>query len=430
MKKQAFPEISLENIFPILSFSFIIFRTAYRRILSLAKQRIGILGGTFDPIHCGHIRMGLSVLDAGYVDRLLVMPSGNPPHKSCIVSAEDRWKMTVAACACDDRLVPSRLELDRSGRIYTFDTLTALRREYPKADLSYIIGADTLTQLRSWYRSDEVIRLCTFLVCPRPDGSESADYASEAARLTSAGARFLPVRMRPVSVSSTDIRSALSAGQKPDGLPLPVFEYCRCKGLYGCPGRIDAIDSWIDQLFKALKPSRFAHSLSVADTAKKLAEIHGADPLRAEQAGLLHDCAKYIPLEEMRRIAAKHNLTDDPAMLDNAALLHSIVGAWLAQDQYGMPDPEVLDAIRYHNTGFPGMSVLSMCVCLADSIEPLRKSYPLLDQVRALAEQSLERALLLSLEGTAEYVKSRGRYLHPRTRETIHWLRRLTGTAK
>ena len=396
----------------------------------MAKQRIGILGGTFDPIHCGHLRMGLNVLDTGYVDCLLVMPSGNPPHKSCIASAEDRWKMTVAACACDDRLVPSRLELDRSGRIYTFDTLTALRREYPKSDLCYIIGADTLTQLRSWYRSDEVIRLCTFLVCPRPDGTEPADFASETARLSLAGARFRPVQMQPVSVSSTGIRSALSIGQMPDGLPLSVYEYCRCKGLYGSPGRIDGIDSWIDQLFKALKPSRFAHSLSVADTAKRLAEIHGADPLRAEQAGLLHDCAKYIPLNEMRRIAAKHNLTDDPAMLESTALLHSIVGAQVAQDQYDMRDPEVLDAIRYHNTGFPGMSLLSMCVCLADSIEPLRKSYPLLGQVRALAEQSLERALLLSLEGTAEYVRSRGKYLHPRTRETIRWLRRLTGTAK
>ena len=395
----------------------------------MAKQRIGILGGTFDPIHCGHISMGQSVLDAGCADRLLVLPSGNPPHKTCIAPAEDRWKMTVAACACNDRLVPSRLELDRSGRIYTIDTLTALRREYPKAELCYIIGADTLLQLRSWNHFEEVIRLCSFLVCPRPDGSEPADYAAELERLTSSGGRFLPVRMKPVSVSSTSVRSALPSGHLPEGLPLPVFEYCRCKGLYGCPGKMNRIDSWIDQLFKALKPSRFAHSLSVAYTSKRLAEIHGADPLRAEQAGLLHDCAKYISLDEMRRIAAKHNLTDDPGMLESTALLHSIVGAWVAQDQYGMQDPEVLDAIRYHNTGFPGMSLLSMCVCLADSIEPLRKSYPLLDQVRALSEQSLERALLLSLEGTAEYVKSRGKFLHPRTRETIRWLRRLTGEA-
>ena len=111
------------------------FQTAYRRISSLARQRIGILGGTFDPIHNGHLCMGLSVLESESLDQLLVIVSGQPPHKSCGASAEDRWKMAVSACAFDDRLIPSRLELDRSGIIYTFDTLAAIKAQYPKADL-------------------------------------------------------------------------------------------------------------------------------------------------------------------------------------------------------------------------------------------------------------------------------------------------------
>ena len=393
----------------------------------MSKERIGILGGTFDPIHCGHLRMGLSVLDSGCLDRLLVMPSGQPPHKSCGASAGDRWKMAVAACAFDRRLVPSRLELDRKGNTYTFDTLTLVREDHPGADLFYVIGADTLMQLRTWYRPEKVLRMCTFLVCPRKGGSLPADYAAEEGRLTGMGARFIHVPMEPVSVSSSDIRSSLASGVLPGSLPVPVREYCRCKGLYGFPGKLDHVDDWIDQLFAALKPGRFAHSLSVADTAGRLAEIHGEDPLRAEQAGLLHDCAKYIPMEEMRRIAETNGLTDDSAFLESGALLHSVVGAQVAQDQYGMTDPAVLEAIRYHNTGCPGMSRLAMCVCLADSIEPLRDSYPLLEDVRALAERSLERALLLSLEGTADYVLSRGKYLHPRTRDTISWLKKIVG---
>ena len=394
----------------------------------MAKQRIGILGGTFDPVHSGHLSIGLGVLDSAYLDQLLVLPSCCPPHKSCGAPAEDRWKMLVAACACDERLVPSRLEMDRPGTIYTFDTLTALKHKNPKAELFYVIGSDTLMQLHSWYRADEVLSLCTFLVCPRIGGTEPAEYASELKRLSAGGGRFLSVPMDPVPVSSTGIRSSLAAGQIPDGLPVPVREYCRCKGLYGLSGRLDHIDAWIDGLFAALKPGRFAHSLSVAFTARRLAELHGADPLQAEQAGLLHDCAKYVPLKEMQRIAAAHSLTDDPAFLESGALLHSIVGEQVARDQYGMEDPAVLEAIRYHNTGCAGMSRLAMCVCLADSIEPLRKSYPLLEDVRALAEHSLERALLLSLEGTARYVTSRGRYLHPRTQETISWLKTVTSS--
>lgn len=181
---------------------------------------------------------------------------------------------------------------------------------------------------------------------------------------------------------------------------------------------------WLGKLSASLKPGRFAHSLSVAWMSRRLARIHGIDSLKAEQAGLLHDCAKSIPLEEMRRIALEHSLTDDREMLSSGALLHSIVGSRIALDEYGMTDPDVLEAIAYHNTGYPGMTRLDMCVCLSDSIEPLRESYPRLEEVRALAEVDLERALLVSLEGTADYVTSGGKYLHPRTKNTIAWLRR------
>ena len=188
------------------------------------------------------------------------------------------------------------------------------------------------------------------------------------------------------------------------------------------------IASWIDQLSGSLKPSRFAHSISVANMSVHLAQVHRLDVLRAQQAGLLHDCAKCLGHKEMRQIAESNRLTDDETVLANPGLLHSIVGAWVAEKQYRMSDPAVLQAIRYHNTGSVGMTRLDMCVCLADSIEPLRKSYPRLNEIRALAEKSLERALLYSLETTADYVTSNGWYLHPQTKETILWLRELPET--
>jgi nicotinate (nicotinamide) nucleotide adenylyltransferase/putative HD superfamily hydrolase of NAD metabolism len=390
----------------------------------LAKQlRLGILGGSFDPFHRGHLRLGLSVLDAGLVDQLLVIPTGDPPHKDCFAGAEDRWKMVVAACSADDRLIPSRTELDRPGSTFAYDTLRSLRLQYPGASFCYLIGADVVMTLHLWHRYKEVLSLCTFLVFSRP-GTDEASLSGALCRLSREGGRFTRIQADPMDISSSGIRSALAAGNLPESLDPPVLEYCRCKGLYGAGGRLEHIDEWLDSLFAALKPRRFAHSLSVAYTARRLAEIHGLDPLKAEQAGLLHDCAKCLPFDEMRSIALQNGLTDDSAFLSSGALLHSLVGAHLARIQYGMNDPEVLEAIRFHNTGAPGMSRLSMCVCLADSIEPLRRSYPHLEKVRALARDSLEKALLLSLEGTADYVKSRNQYLHPRTRETTRWLRR------
>ena len=393
----------------------------------MAKTRIGILGGTFDPIHQGHIQMALRVLEAVHLDQMLIMPSGNPPYKSCSTQPEDRWKMVVAACSRDARLIPSRLEMDRSGSVYTIDTLLALRREYPKAELFYVIGADAAMKLHHWHRVNELLPLAAFLVCPRGSSFETDAFQDEIARLRAAGASLRVLRMPPVDISSTVIRASLRRGDPTPLLDGAVREFCAAKGLYGMARRIEASDRWLDQLFAALTPKRFAHSLSVARTARRLAFQYGVDPLQAEEAGLLHDCAKCLPMKEMRRIALEHSLTDDPAILESGALLHSLAGAWLARNAYGMADPAVLEAIAYHNTGHAGMSRLAMCVCLADFMEPNRESYPLLEEVRRLAEHSLEQALLLSLEGTAEYVCSRGKYLHPRTQETIAWLKTLPG---
>ena len=393
------------------------------------KQRIGVLGGAFDPIHAGHLRMAEAVLDTGLLDTVLVMPASDPPHKKCSAGSEDRWKMVVSACSADRRMVPSRLEIDRPGKTFSSDTLKILRKDYPEADLFWIFGADALMNLRQWRHLDSLLPACRFLVCQRSAEIDGSALSDEIRYLSSLGARIGVFHMEPVPVSSTEIRSSLAKGILSPSLDISVQEYCSCKGLYGFPGRLDHIDEWIERLFSSLKPGRFAHSLSVAITARRLALLHGIDSLKAEQAGLLHDCAKALPLKEMQRIAAGSNLTSDRAFLENGALLHSLVGARVASVQYGMNDPEVLEAISFHNTGCAGMSRLDMCVCLADSIEPRRDNFPGLDEIRRAAEVSLERALLMSLEKTAEYVLSRGLFLHPRTQDTIRWLKTLPEAA-
>ena len=328
----------------------------------MARQRIGILYGTFDPVHSGHLRAALSALDRGEADQVFLVPY-TPGAGACASGAEDRWRMAVAACSGNRQLVPCRAGLDHSGKMKEKEILRLFREDYPKAD-SFLIS--------------------------EPD----------------------PVTGFPGCLT-------------PSFLDVSTVEYIRAKGLYGQVRRIDQADRWLDSLFSALNPHRFAHTLSVAWTARRLAEIHGCDDLKAEQAGLLHDCAKCLPLPVMQRIAREYSLTDDPEILCSGGLLHSLVGARVALDQYGMEDPEVLEAVARHTTGAPGMSRLSMCVCLADSIELRREDYPGLEETRRVAEHSLEKALLMSLESGSAYVLSRGKSLHPRTLETIAWLKTL-----
>ena len=391
----------------------------------MAKERIGIMGGTLDPIHQGHIRMAQHALTQMKLDRVLMLPSGNPPHKPGVTPGIDRYRMVCAACATHDGLVPCREEIDRSGVIYTVDTLSILHEKYPKAELFYIIGADTLMELHKWRSFETVLTLCTFLICPRSWHYTPQQLTEERKRLTALGGRFAMLDMEVLDVSSTEVRQAIREGSSTPNIPATVREYAQAAGLYGTELRVPEGPKWLTMLFENLSVKRFAHTLAVADTARRLALLHGLDPVKAETAGLLHDCAKCLPLSEMQRIARENHLTKDESILQSGALLHSVVGAHLARVQYGCEDEEVIAAILSHTTGKPGMSRLAMAVWLADTIEPTRAPYPLLDKTRMLAGLSLEKAMITSLEGTLQHVRKKGETVHPATAETLAWLKNL-----
>lgn len=391
----------------------------------MAKERIGIMGGTLDPIHSGHIRMAQHAMKEAALDRVLMLPSGVPPHKPHVTPPEHRWRMLCAACAGIPGLEPCREEIDRSGTIYTVDTLSILREKYPKAELFYLIGADTLMELKKWREYGRVLTLCRFLVCPRSTRYDMDTLEQERSRLQLLGGRIAWLDMEPLDVSSTEIRDAVCKDLPMPALPVQVWEYAQAAGLYGAQPRIPQAAQWLDKLFGALSVKRFSHTLAVAAEARRLARIHGLDEDRAEMAGLLHDCAKCMPLKEMQRLAQENHLTDDPSLMESGSLLHAIAGAHIAQTDYGMTDPAVLHAIRNHTTGAPGMTRLDMAVWLADAIEPTRAPYPLLEEVRALAGISLEKALITSMEGTLRYVRKKGESVHPATMRTLEWLRTL-----
>lgn len=391
----------------------------------MARERIGIMGGTFNPIHSGHVAMAKAALASAKLDRVLMLPAGIPPHKQGIASAEDRWRMVCAAVAQEEGLEPCRMELDRGGTTYTIDTLTILREKYPKAELFYIIGADTLMELHNWRCFESVLKMCTFLVCPRAWNYTPDQINQERVRLTAKGGSFQTIDMEIIFVSSTEIREALAVGGPTPLLPVPVREYCGVMGLYGMRQRIPHAAPWMDRLFAQLSRKRFAHSLAVANTARNLARVHHLNVEQAETAALLHDCAKCLPLKEMQRISREYSLTGDEEILASGNLLHAIAGASLASREYGVEDPEILHAIACHTTGRVEMTKLDMIIYLADKIEPTRAPYPLLNKVRMMAPLSLEKALLTSLDGSVKHVQETGKKVHPQTLETLAWLKTL-----
>ena len=156
------------------------------------------------------------------------------------------------------------------------------------------------------------------------------------------------------------------------------------------------------RLKKELDAARYAHTLGVEKTAREMAEKFGVDEEKAALAGLLHDCAKCMPLSQMTKAAKNEKL--DPVMKESKALMHAVAGAHVAQDVYDVHDPEVLGAIRWHTTGHANMTKLEKIVYLADMIEPNR-TYPGVDAIREAAARDLDAGVLLALERTIAFLQ-------------------------
>ncbi len=157
---------------------------------------------------------------------------------------------------------------------------------------------------------------------------------------------------------------------------------------------------------KSLDPKRFEHTLGVAYTACSLAMCYDTDLSKAMTAGLLHDCAKCISDEKMISICEKHNILINEVERKNPFLLHAKVGSYMAMKQFNIHDQDIINAILNHTTARPGMSQLEKIIYIADYIEPGRKQAPNLIQIRKLAFQNLDLALIRILEDTLHYLKS------------------------
>ena len=167
------------------------------------------------------------------------------------------------------------------------------------------------------------------------------------------------------------------------------------------------------KLKKELDAQRFAHTLGVVKTAREMARRFGEDEHKAEMAGLLHDCAKCMPLSQMIKVTKDAPI--DPMMRESKALMHAIAGCCVAKDVYGVEDLDVLRAIRWHTTGHAGMTRLEKIIYLADMIEPCRKVYPGLEALRVLCKQDLELAMHQALRMSVDHVRAEGKPLHPDT---------------
>ena len=368
-------------------------------------MKTGILGGTFDPIHNGHIAAAKAAMLALGLDRVLMLPSGEPPYKRCYASREDRMRLVALACEGHPGLVPCDLEIRREGPTYTVDTLRALTAAHPEEEWVYLIGADAVAALPKWRGIGEIARMASFAVIDRP-GFDVSSVNVTGLKVFSAG-------IQGMTISSGMVRDRMAEDGNIDNLlPPAVAALIREKGLYLCKYTEQEL---LERLSRAITVHRYHHTLGVADTAQRLAPACGVDPMRARLAGLLHDCAKSLPYGEMRALVMKYVPDIDEAELEAEPVLHAPAGMVLARRDYGVRDARILQAIRRHTLGGPNMTPMDALIYVADFIEPGRKPFPGLEKARALAEKDIYAAMALSARLSSDFLISKGKSSHPRT---------------
>lgn len=187
-------------------------------------MKLALFGGTFDPVHNAHLALARAAAGKLGLDRVLFVPAFHPPHKDGVTYApyEDRVRMVELACAGEERFEPSRLE-EGTGRSYSIDTIEKVQpRLSPGDPLFFLIGADAFAEIRTWHRWKDVARAVCFVVASRPGHRYAVPPEVRVERLDGVD----------LAVSSSGIRRALAAGERPADVPAAVLDYIARKGLY------------------------------------------------------------------------------------------------------------------------------------------------------------------------------------------------------
>ena len=290
-------------------------------------MKIGLFGGTFDPPHNAHLAVAKKACSEFSLDRIIFIPAGDPPHKKNKnkTKKEIRLKMTELAISAYENFSLSDYEIKKDKPSYSLDTIKHFKKLYPNDELYFIIGGDSFADLPSWWGYRELMGLCVFIVLSRPDTPKDTllnrfDGDEKPPRVFYSESIYM-------DISSTEIRDKISGGKDISNLvPKAVLDYIKSHSLYG----YDEI--YKQELQKNLKEKRYEHCLNVAQSAKELARIYGADEQKAYTAGLLHDITKELDAQTQLKLCDEFGIIMSGLEKNAFKLWHAMTGAYYVKN--------------------------------------------------------------------------------------------------
>ncbi|MBS7365497.1 MAG: nicotinate (nicotinamide) nucleotide adenylyltransferase [Oscillospiraceae bacterium] len=382
-------------------------------------MKIAIYGGTFNPPHRGHVESLQAVYEQAKPDRVLVIPASIPPHKELAAGspdAEERLELTRLAFKELPYAEVTDMELTRTGKSYTSDTVAELLRKYPDAELMLAMGTDMFLSFETWHEYRYLIDNVTMLVFARREGEDEKIFKYGEYLESKYGAKINYIMHDPLPISSSEIRRLLPRRLGRELLPGVVFARIVKNGDYAAKPDFP----WLrEQSYAYLSPKRIPHVQGCEWEAVRLAKRWGESEEDAAEAGILHDITKKLVLSEQLILSEKYGIINDTYETANVKLLHAKTGAALARDLFNISD-RVYSAIRWHTTGKPDMTLLEKIIYMADYIEPNR-DFPGVDKLRKLAYEDLDAAMALGLKMSLEDIRSYGAEPYEVTVSAYEW---------
>lgn len=382
-------------------------------------MKIAIYGGTFNPPHRGHVESLQAVYEQAKPDRVLVIPASIPPHKELAAGSPDateRLELTRLAFKELPYAEVTDMELTRTGKSYTSDTVAELLRKHPDAELMLAMGTDMFLSFETWHEYRYLIENVTMLVFARREGEDEKIFKYGEYLESEYGAKIKYIVHDPLPISSSEIRKLLPRRLGRELLPGGVFARIVKNGDYAAKPDFP----WLrEQSYAYLSPKRIPHVQGCEWEAVRLAKRWGESEEDAAEAGILHDITKKLVLSEQLILSEKYGIINDTYETANVKLLHAKTGAALARDLFNISD-RVYSAIRWHTTGKPDMTLLEKIIYMADYIEPNR-DFPGVDKLRKLAYEDLDAAMVLGLKMSLEDIRSYGAEPYEVTVSAYEW---------
>lgn len=372
-------------------------------------MKIALYGGAFNPVHNEHINIVLSAVNELGLDKVFIIPTCVSPHKKGVLCArgKDRLNMCRLAFSSVPQAEVSDCELKRGGVSYSYVTCRQFKKQYPKDELYFIIGADMLESFSFWKEPEEILKCVTLAVCAREDEKKLDKEIKKFQKQFKKD--VVKINYTGKAVSSTRIRVLSALGEDTANyVPQPVKSYIKKNCIYELKE--------LHPVKKYLTEERWSHTVRVAVIAAENARKAGVYEIDAIMASALHDCAKYLSLDagELKGFICPKGVP--------STVLHQYTGAYVAEHTFGVKDEYVLNAIRFHSSGRENMGNLEKLIYLSDLLEEGR-TFDGVEELRKKLKRGLDECLLSAFEHQLKYLNSTGKPVYPLTKRAYEYLK-------